>query len=162
MRSDRIALALALSLGCAGTPPAPAEPPSPAYSCSTRADGCGDRLLVGMASGAIADPLPENPAARSESAYTVRMLRAIDDAFSNELRTNGGSAVTETEYYSLYRRYLLAGADRPFVLAAIAASHRPLAEAFEQGACWHWFMDHGGREDGKLARTTAAGATVAK
>lgn len=150
MRSDRIVLAIAFTAGCTMTPPPPtAPPPEPIYACGAHATACGDRIVDALASRAIADPLADTPV---QTASAVPVIQAVDEAYANEVRTVGGSAITETEYYALYRRYLFnTGSERLLTLAAIGASHRPLAEAFEGERCWHWFMDHGGREDGKVA-----------
>lgn len=148
MRCRRIALALAFTTGCAVTPPPPPPPPEPVYACGAKVNECGDRVLEGLANRSVADPLADSPV---QLANALPVIQAVDHAYANEIRTVGGSAITETEYYSLYSRYLYAGNERLLTLAAIAASHRPLADAFEGEKCWHWFMDHGGREDGKAA-----------
>ncbi len=150
MRSGLVVFALAFTAGCTFTPPpAPPPPPEPIYACGAHAPTCGERFLDSLGSRAIPDPLADSPV---QTASAVPVLEAVDEAYANEVRTVGGSPITETEYYSLYRRYLFnTGSERLLTLAAIDVSHRPLAKAFEEERCWHWFMDHGGREDGKLA-----------
>ncbi len=150
MRSGRIVLVLAFTAGCSMTPPPePPPPPEPVYLCGAHAPTCGARILDALASRTIADPLAGSSV---EPASAVPVIQAVDEAFANEVRTVGGSALTETEYYSLYRRYLgNPPGERMLTLAAIGVSHRPLAEGFERERCWHWFMDHGGREDGRVA-----------
>ncbi|HYD39278.1 MAG TPA: hypothetical protein VEB43_00485 [Anaeromyxobacter sp.] len=150
MRSGRIVLALAFTAGCTITPsPAPPPPPEPVYACGAHAPACGERFLDALASRAIADPLADSPV---QTASAVPVIQAVDQAYANEVRTVGGSAITETEFYALYRRYLFnSPSERLLTLAAIGVSHRPMAQAFEGERCWHWFMDHGGREDGKVA-----------
>jgi len=149
MRSDRIVLALAFTAGCTMTPPPPATPPEPVYACGAQAPACGERFLDALANRAIADPLADSPVL---TASAVPVIQAVDEAYANEVRTVGGSAITETEYYALYRRYQYnTSSERILTLAAIDVNHRPLAAAFEGERCWHWFMDHGGREDGKVA-----------
>jgi hypothetical protein len=149
MRSGRIVLAFAFTAGCTITPPpAPPPAPEPIYACGAYAPECGERFLAALGSRAIADPLADAPV---QPASAVPVIQAVDEAFANDVRTVGGSPITETEYYSLYRRHLLnTASERLLTLAAIGVSHRPLADAFERERCWHWFMDHGGREDGKV------------
>jgi len=91
-----------------------------------------------------------------------KFVERAEQAYSNTARTLGGAAITRQEYEQLKTDFTgLNALAKLRVGMSLGGAHPSLVTALDGGAdgkpqTYSWYMDHGGRWDGRPASTAVA------